>query len=385
MSSNMKGIYWRPQRTSPRQLAVVAFLSVLGLLFVERFPVTVRRPYYEEKLAAARAARQAFEQILLRRLELGVPVNPDADPAGSGLVGPEDTPIASVYGHLPAKRTSINPNFAAVAVELLREAGVERGDIVAVGVSGSFPALNIAVYVALEALGAEAVVIASASASEYGATYPELTWLDMERVLQENGVFSTRAVAASLGGVDDLALGHSKRGRELLRAAVDRNARPLLTAESREQMVEARLRALEAATGGRPMAVYVNVGGGSASVGEEGDRGRFRPGINRSPPPGLSVDSVASELMKVGVPLVNFTHIQDLARRFGLPQSPRQVPAPGMGRVFVGPAYSRLAALVVFGLIVFALWAVTRFDVGQRLGGSSAAKSPGSDAPEQMV
>lgn len=382
----MKGIYWRPQRTSSTQLAVVAAFSLLGLLLVERFPITARQPLYDVKMRAARTAQKAFEQIGLERIRLGVPVDPEVDPTGSGLIGPEDSPISSKYGHLPAKQTSINPNFAAVAVELLRRAGVQEGDVVAVGVSGSFPALNACVYIAIETMGAEPVVIVSLSASEFGATHPELTWLDMERVLYERGLIGTRAVAASLGGVADRAVGHTKRGRELLEAAIRRNGRPQLEAETLAESVDERLRVIEAATGGRPVAAYVNIGGGTASMGTEEDRERYLPGINRTPPPGANPRSVAGELLETGAPAINFTHIEDLARRFGLPQQPLTAPVPGEGRVFIAPAYSQVAAVVVLVLIVAGLYAVTRLDVGFRIAGGGGGKSSSGRAPpEQMV
>lgn len=383
----MKGIYWRPQRTSPTQLLGVAILSLLGLLLVERFPITEQQPLYDVKLRAARLTRQAFEQILLERIRLGVPIDLEFDPASTGLIGPEDSPIASKYGHLPAKQTSLNPNFSAVAVELLRRAGVQPGDVVAVGLSGSFPAINTAVYVALEVMDVDPVVIVSTSSSEFGATHPKLTWLDMERVLNERGIINFRAVAASLGGVDDRAVGHTRRGRELLEEAIKRNGRPQLEAESRMDAVDERLRVIEAATGGRPVVAYINIGGGSASMGTEENRERYQPGINWQPPPGPQARSVAGELIRSGAPVINFTHIEDLARRFGLPQQPLTLPTPGEGRVFVAPAYSRTAAVVVLMLIVAALYAVTRLDVGFRLAGGGDSKSSGSgrQAPEQMV
>lgn len=381
----MKGIYWRPQRTSSTQLSVIAVLALLGLLLVENFPITERQPLYDVKLRAARTLRKAFERVSLERIRLGVPIDSDVDPAATGLIGPEDSPIASLYGHLPAKQTSLNPNFAAVAVELLRRVGVKQGDHVAVGVSGSFPAINAAVHIAIEALDARPVVIASVSASEFGATHPELTWLDMERVIHEAGLIEHRAIAASLGGIEDRAAGHTKRGRERLREAILRNGRHEIVADTWEEAADERLKLIEAATAGQPVAAYVNVGGGSASMGKEEDREGYAPGINTSAPD-ADLRSVAGSLLATGVPVINFTHIEELARRFGLPQRPIELPTPGEGRVFVAPAYSRTAAVVMLGLIVLGLYAVTRLDVGFRLrSGGAGGKRGGPSAPEQMV
>ena len=57
-----------------------------------------------------------------------------------------NAPFVTNTGSLEAKRTTLNPNWAAVVVQLLFDAGVERGGTIAIGVSGSFPALNLAAF-----------------------------------------------------------------------------------------------------------------------------------------------------------------------------------------------------------------------------------------------
>ena len=381
----MKGIYWRPQRTSAAALVVVAIVSTMGVLALERLPGSEQQPLYEEKMRAARLTLRAFEAIGLERLRLGIPIDPVYDPVGSGLIGPEASPIASNYGHLPAKQTAINPNFSAIAVELFHQAGLEKGDVVAIGVSGSFPAVNVAVYAAAEVLELEPVVIASAAASEFGASHPDLTWLDMERILAERDLIHFRAVGSSLGGIDDRGAGHTKRGRELLREAIRRNGRPFIDPPSLDAAVDERMRVIDAATGGKRVRAYVNVGGGAASMGESENREQFAPGVNERLPVGLTSRSVAREYLRAGVPVINFTHIEQLARRFGLPTEPLQMRQPGEGFVFVAPTYSRLGALIMMAVIVALLFATTRLDAGFRLGGGGGGKSDGGSAPEQMI
>ena len=132
---------------------------------------------------------------------MGIPVDRRLDTNDTGLIGVEYTDITTTLGSLAAKRTSTNPAFAAVVVDMLDRAGVRRGDAVAVSFSGSFPALNIAVLSAARALDLRPVIISSVGSSTYGANQPEMTWLDMERVLAEAGLFPYRSIAASLGGI----------------------------------------------------------------------------------------------------------------------------------------------------------------------------------------
>ena len=150
------------------------------------------------------------------------PINPEFDPQRSGLVGLENSIVTTNHGGRESKQTTINPNWAAVAVKLLAEAGVKKGDLVAMTVSGSFPALNLAVYSALEAMEANAVIVASASSSQWGANTPNFLWLDMERKLREAGVISLHADYASIGGIEDRGIGIPEEGIQSIRRSIER-------------------------------------------------------------------------------------------------------------------------------------------------------------------
>src|SRR5690606_29481438 len=116
-------------------------------------------------------ARDAMEAIKAEKIRRGHRVDPKVDPAETGMIGESLTPVTSNTGVLSAKQMSTNPNFAAVILHLLDEAGVKENDVVAVGLSGSFPALNISALAALKTLGAKPIIIASSSSSEWGANH----------------------------------------------------------------------------------------------------------------------------------------------------------------------------------------------------------------------
>ena len=186
-------------RYTPRSLAVLiplALLTLAGSFWVEAGRRVVTSPYYDEMLQAAKVSAQAAAILKLERLEKGVFVDPVNDPAETALIGQEYSQITTDRGYLDAKLASTDPNFAAVIVEMLHQLGLERGDCVAVAVTGSFPALNISALAALETFGARPVVISSVGASNFGATDPYFTWLDMERLLVEKDVLKTRSTAA---------------------------------------------------------------------------------------------------------------------------------------------------------------------------------------------
>lgn len=100
---------------------------------------------------------------------------------------------------------------------------------VAIGASGSWPALNIAVYAAAETLQLRPTVVLSCGSSQYGANSPDMMWVDMERELFDAELISFRATAVSLGGLHDSAAGMAEASRGLMLAAIGRNQVPLAT------------------------------------------------------------------------------------------------------------------------------------------------------------
>ncbi len=377
----MKALYWRSNYVSTPQIVVVAMLAAGGVYGVESNPVEERDELFETKLRATRLAKQAFRAIYLKRISLRIPLDTEADPAGSGLIGPVRTPIVSNEGHITAKRTTANPNFAAVFVEMLSEVGIKKGHVVALNLTGSFPAMNINMYAALETIGADPIVISSVAASEYGATHPDLTWLDMEHVLFEQDLISFRSDAVTMGGVLDVARDHSDEGRALIQAAIDRNDRPALTPSSYEEAVQMRLSFFDDLRGRRPIRLFANIGGGTASVGTFTDKSDFRPGLNTKLPRGLERISVMRSFLERGVPVIHVSKIRSLARRFGLPEDPVVVPEPGEGGVFRTSIVRSWTVLGVLFMILAAMYAATRFDIASAFG----RRKQDDKSAEQMV
>ena len=258
--------HWLSPR-STKVLVPAAILTLAALAYVENGREVARSPWYDEMLRASEVATAAAWHLKSQRLERGVFVDLVNDPAETALIGQEYTQITTDRGYLEAKLTSANPNFAAVVVDMLRGLSVDRGDCVAVALTGSFPALNLSTLAALETVGARPVLISSVGASNFGATDPFFTWLDMEREVVEAGILSTRSSVASLGGGHDVGRGLSPKGRELLRRAAERNGVPLLEVSRLDESIRQRVAAYRDSCHPDPIAAYVNVGGGVASLG----------------------------------------------------------------------------------------------------------------------
>lgn len=381
----MKKIYWRPHRVSRLELAVIALLALAGVFAVERFLVREQQPMYKEKLEAAHLSRNAMAAIKAERLRRNLKIDPETDPTESGLIGELMTPLTTNTGHITAKQTSINPNFAAVIVDFLRRAGVKEGDTVACGFSGSFPAMNIHTLAAITAMKARPVAVTSAAGSQWGANIPGLLWIDMEKILFEKEIFAFRSVAASRGGVDDRALGLSKQGKQMLDDAIDRAGLIAIKEASYAESLERRMQIYEEYAAGAPIKAYVNVGGGAISVGTAAGKRMFKPGLNRTAPSGAPlVDSVIGRFALRGVPVIHLVNIDQIADRYGLPKQPTTTPAIGEGKIYYKLVYHPWLPWVVLGGIVLAMVGFIRTDWGFRLlktGGTPKKRQ----RPEPMI
>ncbi len=380
----MQKIYWRPRKLSRTVLVLICGCSLLGIAAVEVFKVRVQDPHFKDKLAASERALEAMEVIQAERESRGIEIDPEADPAESGLIGLLMSPVTSDPGILPAKQTTINPNFAAVLVHWLKRAHVKEGDVVAVGLSGSFPALNICVCAAIETLKLKPVIISSAAASQWGANHPEFLWLDMEKVLQEQHAFGFRSVAASIGGIEDRGLGMSDEGRTMLVEAIGRHGLTLIKSKTFEESLHRRMALYRQHAAGAPIRAYINVGGGTVSVGSRVGKKMFRPGLTLRPPPGAAmVDSVMTRFINDGVPVIHMVQIEELAARYGLETTPKTMPVVGEGKTFYRISYNRWLAVAVLGGIVASLYGFVRTGWGFRL--MQTAKKSADGPPEPMV
>jgi poly-gamma-glutamate system protein len=297
------------------------------------------------KLRAARSVFEAEQAIQAAHLTADSGQLTD-DPLQAAVLGPEFSPITTDTGSLSSKITATNPNFAAAIVGLLREAGVGPGDVVGVAYTGSFPMLDVATIAALESLDAEPVIVSSIGASNWGATDPSFTILDVETLLVDRGLIHHRSVAASVGG--SLRRGPmSDAGRELAIAAMARNNVQLLAQRGLTSEVSDHIRLYHEYAGGRPLKAFVNVGGGQVSTGGASFRDRFEPGLESN---AATVqhdgNGLLARMQRARIPTIHIDQVTTLAERYQLPIAPARTPAVGAG----GPFRDWLRARVAAGL-----------------------------------
>ncbi len=378
----MKKIYWRPSGLPFGAYLLISLIAIGGFVSVERFQRTVPQPYYHEKLSAARLALAAMEFIRVERLKQGVEIDSEVDPAESGLIGSMITPVTTEMGDLEAKQTSINPNFAALVVSLLKKAKVREGDTVAVNFTGSFPALDISVCAAIQALKLKPIIISTASASQWGANHPDFLWIDMERLLNQNLIFSYRSVAASMGGRNDQGKGLTEEGRRFLLEGIRRNGLTLIRSDTLREDIDSRMKYYFCCG---PPRVYINVGGSVVSAGRYPFRRMLKPGLTRTEqiPLGKN-DSVVNRFMNEGIPVIHLDNVETLAKRYGLPLHPTRIPSIGDGTIYSRKEYNPWLSAGVLLAIFLTLYIFSRSDRGFRIMQAISRKED-QGPPELMI
>jgi poly-gamma-glutamate system protein len=351
-------------------LGVVALISVLAFLLVEYEKADYQQKWYPEKLEAAKLAKAASECIKSKRLENGVFIDAINDPSQTALIGQEYSLITTDHGSIEAKLSSTNPNFAAVVVQLLKEAGVSEGETVAVSMTGSFPGLNIATLAAIQTLKLRPVIISSVGSSSWGANDPYFTWLDMENVLFEAKIFKYRSIAASIGGSADIGRGLSPEGRSLLAAAIERNKVDFINEEHLEKSIARRIQLYQDAAKNSPVKVYINVGGGMASLGNPVNGKLFPSGLSTTlPKANFPVEGVMIKMGQQGIPIIHLLNINTLLEKYGLPSNPGAKQKPGVGEIFVKKKYNLpVTALATIVLIIAILVVYLSDRKNQQLG-----------------
>lgn len=357
-------------RASTPSLVGLACLGLALYAVSEKSLAPVPEVSAKRKIDAVRLMVKAEGAILAAKRQRNIPVDRENDPEKYGIIGPQFSLITTDRGSQTAKSLAAHPNFAAAVTQMFLEARVGPGDLVAVGMTGSLPGLNLAVLAACKALGAEPAIVTSVGSSMFGATDPELTWLDMESVMISKNILPFRSLGASLGGGGDVGRGLSPAGRQLLLDATQRNGVRLLQSEKLLESVRQRVALYdsEAALRGKEIKLYVNVGGGVASLGGAQNARLIPAGLTRKLAarnyPNRGVINVLAER---GIPVLHLLDVERLARLNGITDDAGETTRPGEGPLFLKYRYNLWIVVGATLLLLAANFLVLRLDIRQKL------------------
>ena len=328
-------------RLRPMWLALAAAVSIALWLVLEQALQRPIHPQFAEMLMAARSMQAASRVLWMEKDARGLTPSAQADPNRTGMIGQEYTPITTTIGELPAKRTATNPDFAAALVRQIASLQLARGAPVVIVVSGSFVGGDIAAIAATETLGLRPIVVASLSASMWGANEPEFNLTDMLATLRERNVIRTRAVAAVLGGGGAIGGSMDADSVAALRRSAARDGVPIVEARPVAAVIDALLTRINATAGNARPGAVINVGGALIGLGSCRESHEWPPGLTRkSLPCSDGTPGLAMRLAADGLPVLHIINMRRLALEWGLPFDPTPLPIPGNNTAIYGSAKS---------------------------------------------
>jgi poly-gamma-glutamate system protein len=259
-----------------------------------------------------------------------------ADPALSGLLGSEFGVLTTTLGDGAAKRAAAQSGWCRALGCWLDSLGIGPADTVAVTLSGSFPGLNLAVLLTLEAAEIPYRCVSSLGASSHGANLPDFNWPRIEELLKARGLLTGGSLCITPGGSNDRMSSSLLETVRVAETELRRHPHSLHPGSLR-QAVELRQELL-----GPPehLSLLINVGGGHAALGTT-PFGRGAGGGLLGEEERLLLESAEGNgipgLMQLwfeqGLPVLHFSGIVELARAWGLPTEHLRAATPDSLRI----------------------------------------------------
>ncbi|MBM9501682.1 poly-gamma-glutamate system protein [Leptospira sp. 201903071] len=344
---------WVLQNRSSILILSLSLFSFFCWGIVEFFPDVKPTAEFEIKQRASQRAFRCFQKIAEIREKRGLKLDPVLDPSRSGLIGVELSSVTSSSGKLTSKQASIHPDFAIWFVDRFLEAGLKKDDVIAVGISGSFPALNIALYTAADTMGIKINTIGSVSSSQYGANLPDLLWPDMENFLFQEGIIFQKTNVFSTGGIDDQGIGIGEIGVKQIRDSIRKNGYPYLSVSSFEDSLLKRIDIYE----NSKVSLYVNVGGGTVSTGTSLGKKKIPRGLVKTLEEFSELpDSILKYYLEKKIPVLHVIGIESISEESGMRYKKGQIPKPGTSDLLYTKTKNRWLSGLLFLLICFLIW-----------------------------
>ena len=313
---------FRPQIQRTRVLFLIAIFNLTLVYFSATSKEYIKKDGLDEKLKSTSIMSSCFDTLL------GVSFGNNEDMYNTGLVGVSSSDITTIFdtdekSMKNSKISCTHPNFAAFIVEKFQEIQLNAGDKVAISMTGSLPGANLAVISACEAMGLEPVIISSLGSSSWGANRTDLSWLEIESLLFNSKKINYKSVASSIGGENDLGDNLSDKGIEIIESVIAESDVEFVNEASLQDNIKKKIEIFKKNNKNFDYSAYVNIGGGSASVGYGDGKDSLKAGIiypiekNIIKYDGFN-NSIAKYFLDKGVPFVNVKNINLLAKSVGL-------------------------------------------------------------------
>ena len=354
--------YHKKNQRLNRTVIVTGIVSLVAYVSLKIFSTEGELPHSEKMIKAARIMENAVFIVGDHCFRSGISMDKSINPNQTGLIGPEQSEIVTTLGHLEAKRSTTNPDFAGLIVHLLIMAGVGEGDTVAVGCSASFPALMVATLAVARAMDLHPILIISLGASSYGATNVDFHLLDLTQLLIEKGIFTVLPAAITLGGERDIGKDYTPEVRDrLIRQIKSSHIHFIHEPDLRKNVME-RLKIYKMNSSDSKVSAFINIGGSYINMGTNSLVLKVKPGLNqRMSLPAEGERGMLFEMSARKIPCIHLLYIKGLTMKHGLPWDPVPLPRPGEAALYSSHMNNHYTFIVIFIFYFTALLSVILF------------------------
>ena len=321
---------FRPQIQRTRILFALAFVSLCLVYMVSNSKTYINNFNIDKKYLAV--------DIMVESINI-IKKNKSISPSDiyiTGLIGDANSDITTIQYKdsliLQSKIATTNPNFSAFIIDLLEESNLEKGDSVAVSMTGSFPGANIAVLSACKALGLNPVIISSLGSSSWGANTINYSWLEIEKKLNDNDILNYQSIGCSIGGENDLGDNLSDDGIELIEEIIAESDVLFINESNLDKNISKKINLFDEIMN---YSAFINIGGNASSLGPGKGKGSIKGGIInpilKDDSSEIYFDNENSELfykdfkksisyhfLDKNIPVINIKNINSLLKDYGV-------------------------------------------------------------------
>ena len=331
------------------KLLPLGLLLLLSLLLTYLTSSLEKNSYYEDQLLARNLMKDYMQAVKGYKAEKNIPIY-DYDYFNTGLLGDDYNDFTTSLGNLEAKRTSANPDMAALVVKMFHQINLEPKNHVAVGLSGSFPGLNLAVIAAGEAMDLDYTIISSYGASTFGANQEGLSFPVILDRLHKDGYTKFNSDIVSLGGDDDTL---SEKPADFIKKITDQYEElglNIYVESDFNKNVEDKIRFYEK----KDVDAYIAVGGNITFLGiHEKDLAKKQGILNHSRlrTEKYSYDyGIIDYFLLKDIPTIHLLNIKKIVADYGLPFDPISLPQEGQSNVYFKKVYKKYPAFISLGI-----------------------------------
>lgn len=356
---------WVKGKLNRKIIIISAVIAVFSLLLLSFSSSKTEHPSFKDQIKAAEKMIEAEKAVYQAKVDAGYQIDTALDPNKTALIGREYTAITTTLGNLKAKRTSTNPDFAALIIRYFDQLNLKKGDKIAVGASGSFPGLILAVLSAAETVNLDVELIYSIGASMYGANIPDFTFIEMLKYLRKNNILNTKIAAISFGGDNDQADNlFFIDNKDIFFEIAQKSEIPLIYEETLKESIDQRIKVFNKNSENKKIKTFINIGGASANFGNTAASVNFENGL--SIPGKLNTkyteNGLISYFLSKNVPIIHLLNIENLARKNGIQVDPVPLPEPGKADVYYIVDYNKTLILLLLIVMTVPLFLATLLD-----------------------